>query len=246
MPYRSTIRAGRLDRSAQGRRARQAHGPKTGAVRQADLRDMAAVAAVGDAMRMNELRRRVLSLKAGQGRGAPGFAPSGQPGGLQRGPAGAAGPPAHVHAARMQAAHAGHLAAGRQKLRVLGHFANHAIRTGDNRALKKLLDLAKSDPHVSRIVPADLDVESTGKHAFRVTATLAPEGLAALAQNAPPGLAGTIAGSPPGRYMYLVDRGRVTDFGAAPTGRALGGRYGAGRRYPAQHGKGRRALSRLG
>ncbi len=73
--------------TAQGRRARQAHGPKTGAMRHADLRDMAAVAAVGDAMRMNELRRRVLSLKAGQGRGAPGFAPSGRPVGLQHGPA---------------------------------------------------------------------------------------------------------------------------------------------------------------
>jgi hypothetical protein len=205
------------------------HGPKAGAMRRADLRDMAAVAAVGDAMRMNELRNRVLALKAGQGRGAPGFAPSGQPGGLQRRPAGAAGSPAHAHAARLQAAHAGHLAAGRQKLRVLGHFANHAIRTGDNRALKKLLKLAKSDPHVSRIVPADLDVESTGKHAFRVTATLAPEGLAALAQNAPPGLAAAIAGSPPGRYMYLVDRGRVTDFGAAPqTAGPYSSPYGGG------------------
>ena len=205
MPYR-------VNDTRQGRSARQAHGPKAGAVRQADLRDMAAVAAVGDAMRMNELRRRVLSLKAGQGRGAPGFAPSGQPGGLQRGRGcgrSARACPCGAHACspcRPPCSRAAEAARPRP-LREPRH------QDGRQPGAAKAPRPREVGPARLADRPGQPRRRIDGKHSFSVTATLAPEGLAALAQNAPPGLAGTIAGSPPGRYMYLVDRGRVTDFG---------------------------------
>ena len=235
MPYRvNYLMAGTEGGDGRG-------GPGRGG-RGTALRDMAAVAAMGDAMRMDDLRRRVLALKAaGQG-GAmrPAHFAAARPvhpalaaRALPVRPAGlTAARPVHgamVHPALAgQAharAHAGILHTGRRKLRVLGHFANHAIKTGDNRALRRLLTLAKSDPHVSRLIPADFDVEATGAHAFRVTSTLTPGGLAALAGNASRPLAAEIAKSPPGRYTYRVEQGKVTDFEAAPDGRKGAGAW---------------------
>jgi hypothetical protein len=184
---------------------------------------MAAVAAIGDAMRMNDLRRRVLAMKAAGPGGAarPVRFPAVHP--MRPALAARALPARPMHAAIVHPAlaaqahaHARILHAGRHKLRVLGHFANQAIKTGDNRALRRLLALAKSDPHVSRLIPADFDVEATGAHDFRVTSTLTPQGLAALAGSAARPLAAEIAKSPAGRYTYRVTQGRVTDFEAAP------------------------------